>query len=140
MNRIQIHSKKFRDNRTLLWASKIFFALALLILLGLPDSVRAYEWVNKGLEEENLLDFPNQEAFTPFSSDQLQKKGYIFGIKMNFEIYTIWSTPKIRLKSGQLINKYFGENEFLYELRNEFHLDLEDPVGTKPSKLVEIRF
>jgi hypothetical protein len=121
-------------------ASKIFLALTFFILLGLANSVWAYEWVNKGLKEERLMDFPNQEAFTPFSTNQLQKKGYIFGIKTNFEVNTIWSKPKNKLNSDQLINKYFGENELSNELTNEFPLELEVPIGAKPVKLFEIRF
>jgi len=140
MNKNQIHSKKFRGNRAVLWSSKIFFALTLLILLGLPDSVRAYERDRKALEEESLMDFQKPEAFTPFSSDQLRKKGYIFGIKTNFEVNTIWSKPKNKLNSDQLINKYFGENELRNEFRNEFPLNFEDPIGAKPAKLFEIRF
>lgn len=136
MNKNQIHSKRFRGNRALLWASKIFFTLTLFILFGLPNPVRAYEWDGKALEEAGNMDFPKQEAFTPFSYNQLQKKGYIFGIKTNFEVNTIWPAPKNKLKSEQLINRYFSE----YELLNEFPLALEVPVGGKAAKLLEIRF
>jgi len=140
MNKNQIHSKNFRGNRVLLLASKIFFALTLFIFFGLSNSVWAYERDRKALEEESLMDFQKPEAFTPFSSDQLRKKGYIFGIKTNFEVNTIWSKPKNKLNSDQLINKYFGENELTNEFRNEFPLNFEDPIGAKPAKLFEIRF
>ena len=136
MNNIQIHSKNFEGNKTLLWASKIFFALTLFILLGLPNTVRAYEWDRKALEEAGNMDFPKQGAPTPLSYSQFQKKGYIFGIKMNFEVNTIWPAPKNKLKSEQLINNYFNDNELL----NEFPLALEVPVGGKAAKLLEIRF
>jgi len=82
------------------------------------------------------MDFPMQEAFTPFSYSQIQRKGYIFGIKMDFEVYTIWSKPKNKLKSEQLINNYLGENDF----SKEFPLDQEIPIGATPAKLLEIRF
>ena len=140
MNKNQTHSKNFRGNRFLLLASKIFFALTLFILFSLTNSVWAYEQDRKTFGEESLMDFPKQAAAAPFSTNPLQRKGYIFGIKTNFEIHTIWSTPKNKLNSDQLINKYFGENEFSYEFRNEFPLDLENPVGAKPAKLLEIRF
>ncbi len=136
MNKIQIYSKDFGGNRALLLASKIFFALTLFILLGLSNSsAQAYEWVDKGLKEESLLDFPKQETSTPLSS-QFKKKGYIFGIKVNLEVNTIWSKPKNKLKSEQLINRYFSDNELL----NEFPLEPEVSVGGKAAKLLEIRF
>lgn len=136
MNRIQIHSKKFKGNKTLLWASKIFFASTLFILLGLPNTVRAYEWDRKALEEAGNMDFPKQGAHTPLSYSRFQKKGYFFGIKMNFEVNTIWPAPKNKLKSEQLINNYFSDQELL----NEFPLELEIPIGGKAAKLLEIRF
>ena len=140
MNKNQTHLKNFRGNRVLLLASKIFFALTLFILLGLSNSVWAYEQDRRALKEESLMDFPKQAAAAPFSTNQLQWKGYIFGIKMNFEVNTIWSKPKNKLNSDQLINKYFGENELTNEFRNEFPLNFEDPIGAKPAKLFEIRF
>lgn len=142
MNRIQIHSKKFKDNRTLLLASKIFFSLALLILLSLPNSVRAYEWDGKALEEAGNTNFPKQETFPPFSSNQLQRKGYIFGMKMNFEANTIWSKPKNKIKSERLINNFIGEEYFSGEnnFSNELPLESEMSIGAKPAKLIEIRF
>ncbi len=140
MNKNQTHSKNFRGNRVLLLASKMLFALTLFILFSLTNSVWAYEQDSRALKEESLMDFPKQEAFTPFSTNQLQKKGYVFGIKMNFEVNTIWSKPKNKLNSDQLINKYFGENELSYELTNEFPLELEVPIGATPAKLFEIRF
>ncbi len=140
MNKNQIHSKNFRGYRTLTLASKIFLALTFFILFSLTNSVWAYEQDRRALKEESLMDFPKQEAFTPFSTNQLQRKGYIFGIKTNFEVNTIWSKPKNKLNSDQLINKYFGENELSYELTNEFPLELEVPIGAKPAKLFEIRF
>ena len=140
MNKNQTHLKISGGKKPPGLVSRILFALTLFIFLGLSNSVWAYEQDRKALGEESLMDFPKQEAFTPFSSSQLQKKGYIFGIKMDFEVYTIWSTPKNKLKSGQPINKYFGENEFLYEFRNEFPLDQEIPIGATPAKLFEIRF
>ena len=136
MNKNQIHSKNFRGNRVLLLASKIFFALTLFVLFGLPNTVRAYEWDRKALEEAGNMDFPKQGASTPLSYSQFQKKGYIFGIKMNFEVNTIWPAPKNKLKSEKLINRYFSE----YELLNEFPLDEEIPIGATPAKLLEIRF
>jgi len=58
-------------------ATAIGFVLLFAGVLALP--------LNK---EESLMDFPNQEAFTPFSYHQPQRKGYIpfhhvyiFGIK-----------------------------------------------------------
>jgi len=140
MNKNQIHSKNFRGYRTLMLASKIFLTLTFFILLGLANSVWAYEQDRRALKEESLMDFPNQEAFTPFSTNQLQRKGYIFSIKTNFEVNTIWSTPKNKPNSDQLINKYFGENELSYKLTNEFPLELEVPIGATPAKLFEIRF
>ena len=136
MNRIQIHSKKFRGNRALLWASIIFFALTLFVLFGLANSARAYEWDRKALEEAGNIDFPKQETSTSFSSYQPKSNSYIFGIKMNFEVNTIWSKPKNKLKSEQLINNYFSENEW----SNGFPVELEVPVGAKAAKLFEIRF
>jgi hypothetical protein len=136
MNRIQIHSKNLEGNKSLLWASKIFFALTLFALLGLPNTARAYEWDRKALEEAGNMDFPKQETSTSFSSYQPKSKSYIFGIKMNFEVNTIWSKPKNKLKSEQLINRYFSE----YELLNEFPLEPEVSVGGKAAKLLEIRF
>lgn len=140
MNRIQIHSKKLKDNRTVLLVSKIFFSLALLVLFSLPNSAQAYEWDNKALEEAGNMDFPKPEASTPLG--QLQKKGYIFGIKMNFEVNTIWSTPKKKLKSKQPINNFIGEDYFsgVNNFPNEFPLELEMPSGATPAKLIEIRF
>ncbi len=136
MNKNQIHSKIFRGNKTLELFSRILFALTLFILLGLTNSVWAYEQDRKALEEPGNMDLPKQEAFTPFSYNQFQKKGYIFGIKTNFEVNTIWSKPKNKLKSEQLINRYFSE----YELLSEFPLDEEIPIGAKAAKLIEIRF
>ncbi len=136
MNRIQIQSKNFEGNKTLLWASKIFFALTLFVLFGLPNTVRAYEWDKKSLEEAGNRDFPKQGASTPLSYSPFQKKGYIFGIKMNFEVNTIWPAPKNKIKLEQLINNYFSD----YELLNEFPLDEEIPIGATPAKLFEIRF
>jgi len=136
MNKIQIQSKNFKGNKTLLWASKIFFALTLFVLFGLPNTVRAYEWDRKALEEAGNMDFPKQGASPPLSYSRFQKKGYFFGIKMNFEVNTIWPAPKNKLKSQQLINNYFSDHELL----NEFPLELEIPIGGKAAKLLEIRF
>ena len=140
MNKNQIHSKIFGGKKTPGLASRILFAFTLFIFFGLSNSAWAYERDRKALEEESLMDFQKPEAFTTFSYNQLQKKGYIFGIKTNFEVNTIWSKPKNKLNSDQLINKYFGENELTNEFRNEFHLNFEDPIGAKPAKLFEIRF
>ncbi len=142
MNRIQIHSKKFSDNRAILLTSKILFALTLFIILGLPNSGRAYEWDRKALEEAGNMDFPKQKAFTPFSYNQLQKKGYIFGIKMDFEVNTIWSTSKNKLKSEQLSHKFIGEDYFSdgNDFSNELPLASEMSIGAKPAKLLEVRF
>ena len=136
MNKIQIDSKDFGGNRALLLASKIFFALSLFVLFGLANSARAYEWDRKALEEAGNIDFPKQETSTSFSSYQPKSKSYIFGIKMNFEVNTIWSKPKNKLKSEQLINRYFSDNELL----NEFPLEPEVSVGGQAAKLLEIRF
>ena len=136
MNKNKTHLKKFRGNRVLLLASKIFFVLNLFILFSLTNAVWAYEQDRKALKEENLTDFPKQAAAAPFSYNQLQTKDFIFGIKMNFEINTIWSKPKNKLKSPQLVNKFFGENDFSME----FPLDEKIPVGATPAKLFEIRF
>ncbi len=136
MNKNKTHLKKFRGNRVLLLASKIFFVLNLFILFSLTNAVWAYEQDRKALKEENLTDFPKQAAAAPFSYNQLQTKDYIFGIKMNFEVNTIWSKPKDKLKSEQLINNYFSDSELL----NEFPLDEEIPIGAIPVKLFEIRF
>ena len=136
MNKNKTHLKKFRGNRVLLLASKIFFVLNLFILFSLTNAVWAYEQDRKALKEENLTDFSKQAAAAPFSYNQLQTKDYIFGIKMNFEINTIWSKPKNKLKSPQLVNKFFGENDFSME----FPLDEKIPVGATPAKLFEIRF
>lgn len=140
MNKNQTHLKIFGGKKPPGLASKIFFALTLFILFSLTNSVWAYERDRKALKEESLMDFPKQEAFTPFSTNPLHRKGYIFGIKTNFEVNTIWSKPKNKLNSGQLINKYFGENELSNELTNEFPLELEVPIGATPAKLFEIRF
>ncbi len=137
----QTRLKIFGGKKTLGLASRILFTLTLFILLGLANSsVWAYEQDRKTFGEASLMDFPKQAAAAPFSTNPLQRKGYIFGIKTNFEVNTIWSKPKNKLNSDQLNNKYFGGNDFSYEFRNEFPLDIENPVGAKPAKLLEIRF
>ena len=136
MNKIQPHLKNFGGRKTLGLASRILAALTLFIFFGLSNSVWAYEQAMKALKEESLMDFPKQAAPAPFSYNQLQRKGYIFGIKMNFEVNTIWSKPKDKLKSEQLISNYFSDSELL----NEFPLDEEIPIGAIPVKLFEIRF
>jgi len=141
MNKNRTYLKIFGGKKTAGLASRILFALTLFILLGLPNSsVWAYEQDRKAFGEESLMDFQKQAAAAPFSTSQLQRKGYIFGIKTNFEVNTIWSKPENTLNSDQLINKYFGENELSNELMNEFPLELEVPIGAKPAKLFEIRF
>ena len=136
MNKIKIHSKNFGRKRTPGLASKIFFALTLLVLPGLSNSVWAYELDRKALKKESLIDFPNQAAFTPLSYGQSEREGYFLGIKMKFEVFTIWSTPKDKLKSELLINRYFGGNE----RSNEFPMKIEAPADAKTAKLIEIRF
>ena len=140
MNKIQIHSKNSRENKTSELALKIFFSLSLLILFSFPDSVRAYEWDKKALEEAGNMSFPKQAASAPFG--QLQKKGYVFGMKMNFEVNTIWSAPKKKLRSEQLIKNFIGEDYFsgVNNFSNELPLEPEMSIGTKPAKLIEIRF
>ena len=140
MNKIQTHSKNSRDHKTSGLASKIFFSLGLLILFSLPNSGQAYEWDQKALEEAGNMNFPKQEAFAPLG--QLQKKGYVFGLKMNLEVNTIWSTPKKKLNSEQLINNFIGEEYFsgMNNISNELPLETEMSLGAKPAKLVEIRF
>jgi hypothetical protein len=140
MNKIQIHSKNSRENKTSELALKIFFSLSLLFLFSFPDSVRAYEWDKKALEESGNMSFPKQAASAPFG--QLQKKGYVFGMKMNFEVNTIWSAPKKTLNSEQLINNLIGEEYFsgMNNISNELPLETEMSLGAKPAKLVEIRF
>jgi len=140
MNKIQIHSKNSREKKNPRLASKIFFSLGLLILFSLPNSAQAYEWDKKALEEAGNLNFPKHEASTPLG--QLQKKGYIFGIKLDFEVNTIFSTPKKKLNSEQLINNFIGEDYFSSgnHFPNELPLAPEMSIGAKPAKLVEIRF
>jgi hypothetical protein len=140
MNKIQIHSKSSRENKSSRLASKIFFSLGLLILFSLPNSAEAYEWDKKALEEAGNTDFPKLEASAPLG--QLQKKGYVFGLKMNFEVNTIWSTPKKKLNSEQLINNFIDENYFSSgnHFPNELPLASEMSIGAKPAKLIEIRF
>ena len=125
-----------KRKRVLLLASKIFIVLALLILFSLTNSVWAYEQDRKDMEEERLMDFQKQAATSPFSYYQLQRKVHIFGIKMNFEVNTIWSKPKNKIKSKLLANKFLGENDF----SEKSPLNEETPVGTTPAKLFEIRF
>jgi hypothetical protein len=140
MNKIQTHSRSSRENKITGLASKIFFSLALLILFSLPGSAQAYEWDKKALEEASNMDFPKPEEPTPFGRPQ--KKGYIFGIKMNFEVNTIWSVPKDNLKSEQLTNNFFGEDYFsgVNNASDELPLEMEMPSGATPAKLIEIRF
>ena len=52
MTETQIHSKFFGGNKPLWFASKMFFALTLFVLLGLSNSVWAYELDKKALEQE----------------------------------------------------------------------------------------
>lgn len=134
------NSKNSRENKTSGLASKIFFSLGLLILFTLPGSAQAYEWDKKSLEEAGNTDLPKQEASAPLS--QLQKKGYIFGIKMDFEVNSIFSTPKKELNSDQLIHNFIGEDYFsgVNNASNELPLESEMSIGAKPAKLVEIRF
>ena len=136
MNKIKIHSKNFGGKRTPRLASKIFFALTLFVVLGLSNSVWAYELDRKALKEESIMDFPKQDAFTPLSYSQSQREGYFLGIKMKFEVFTIWSTPKDKLKSELMINKYFGGKE----RSDEFPMKIEGPADAKAAKLIEIRF
>lgn len=140
MNGIQIHSKKIGSNKTFGLASKILFSLGLLILFSVPNSAQAYEWDKKALEEAGNMDFPKQEVSAPFG--QIQKKGYIFGMKMDFEVNTVFSTPKKKLKSDQLSTNFLGEDYFSSgnHFPNEFPLAPEMSIGAKPAKLIEIRF
>ena len=82
------------------------------------------------------MDFQKQAATSPFSYYQLQREVYTFGIKMNFEVNTIWSKSKNKIKSKPLANKFLGENDF----SEKFPLDEETSVGSTPAKLFEIRF
>lgn len=140
MTRIQLHSKHSRNNRISELAAKIFCSLSLLILFTLPGSAQAYEWDKKALEEAGNINFPTQEASAPFG--QLQKKGYVFGMKMNFEVNTTWSTPKKKLNSEHMIHQFIGEDYFsgVNNASNELPLESEMSIGAKPAKLVEIRF
>ena len=136
MTRTQIHSKIFGGNKTLWFASKIFFSLILFVLLGLSNSVWAYELDRKALKQERIIDFPNQEAFTSLPYGQSEREVYFLGIKMKFKVFTVFSTPKDKLKSELLINRYFGGNE----RSNEFPMKIEAPADAKTAKLIEIRF
>ena len=140
MSKHQIYPKNSRENKNPRLASKIFFSLGLLILFSFPNSAQAYEWDKKALEEAGNLNFPKQEISIPLG--QLQKKGSIFGITLGYEINTIFSIPKKKLNSEQLINNFIGEDYFSSgnHLPNELPLAPEMSIGPKPAKLVEIRF
>lgn len=136
MTETQIHSKNFGGSKTLWFASKIFFALILFVLFGLSNSVWAYELDKKALEQESMIDFPKQGAFTPLSYGQPEREGYFLGIKMKFKVFTVFSTPKDKLKSELMINNYFGGSE----PSNKFPMKIEAPTNAKAAKLIEIRF
>ncbi len=132
MAETQIHSKFFGGNKTLGFTSKILFALGVLFFFGLSNSAWAMERDGKALEEKNRIDFSNQEASAPFYYNPSQEKDYIFGNKMNFEIFTFWSTPNDKLKSERLINRFYDRNEFLVKP--------ETSIDKTTATLLEIRF
>ena len=140
ISRTQIHSDSSKDHKISKLATTVFFALGLLIPFVLAGSTQAYEWDRKSLEEAGNTSTSKQRTSALFSP--IQEKGYVLGLKLDFEINTIFSTPTKKLKSEQLINSFIGEDYFSSgdHPPNELPLAPEMSIGAKPAKLVEIRF
>lgn len=140
MSQIHIHSVSVRENKISRMTSTLFLSLGLLLLFSLANSAQAYEWSKKSLEIAGNTDFPKQAVSSPLG--QLQRKGYVFGLKMNFEVNTIFSKSKQKLNSEQLINNFSSENYLSSgnHFPNELPLEPEMSIGAKPAKLIEIRF
>ncbi len=132
MKKNQIRSNSYLENGTQLLSATTFLVLAMLVLLGASNPVWANEQDRQAFQQESIVDFPKQAVATRFSYSPSQERKSICGIKKKFEITTFLSKPEGRLKSRQLINKFYSSNE--YSVKRDIQM------GEIEGALFEIRF